>query len=41
MLKKLDKKLKAIYDKYKDQKNPPVPIKKNQKVPRTRRRPTR
>jgi len=28
MLKKLDKKLKAIYIKYKDQKNPPVPVKK-------------
>ncbi len=26
MLRKLDKKLKAIYNQYKDQKNPPVPI---------------
>ena len=31
MLKKLDKKLKAIYDQYKDQKNPPVPVKKIKK----------
>jgi hypothetical protein len=27
MLKKLDRKLKAIYYKYKDKKNPPVPVK--------------
>lgn len=27
MLRKLDKKLKAIYNQYKNQKNPPVPVK--------------
>ena len=31
MLVKLDKKLKAIYIQYKDQKNPPVPVKKIKK----------
>ena len=31
MLRILDKKLKAIYYQYKDQKNPPVPVKKIKK----------
>jgi len=32
MLRKLDKKLKAIYYQYKDQKNPPVPVKTDKEL---------
>jgi hypothetical protein len=31
MLKRFDRKLKAIYYRYKDKKNPPVPVKKIKK----------